>query len=167
MNNDKEEEIFYKAIDVVLKNEGGLSNNKHDKGGVTKYGISKKSYPCLDIANLTITQAIAIYKRDFWDPYPYKKIINPNIAIKVFDLAINMGARAAHKVLQQALNFLGFDLSIDGKFGNMTLNAVNQANAQLLLSAIKLSASIYYHKIVASNDSQKIFLNGWLNRAYA
>ena len=41
---------FNKAIEKVLKFEGVLSNDKYDAGGLTKYGISKRMYPTLDIA---------------------------------------------------------------------------------------------------------------------
>ena len=58
---------FNKAVEKVLKFEGVLSNDKYDAGGLTKYGISKRMYPSLDIANLTQEQAVAIYKRDYWE----------------------------------------------------------------------------------------------------
>ena len=48
---------FNKAVEKVLKFEGVLSNDKYDAGGLTKYGISKRMYPTLDIANLTQEQA--------------------------------------------------------------------------------------------------------------
>src|SRR5688572_24264776 len=55
---------------IIQKNEGGYVSPERakeigDTGGETKYGISKKSYPSVDIKNLTLDQAIAIYKRDF------------------------------------------------------------------------------------------------------
>src|SRR5690606_28008981 len=57
------DERFRRAVEVVLKHEGGYVNNPSDPGGETKYGISKRSYPELDIANLTQEDAIAIYYR--------------------------------------------------------------------------------------------------------
>ncbi len=70
-------ENWEKAISFVLKWEGGYSNDPYDSGGETKYGISKRSYPNLDIKNLTLEQAKEIYKRNYWDkidgdnlPYP-------------------------------------------------------------------------------------------------
>ena len=58
---------FDRIIEFTLQEEGGYVNNPADPGGMTKYGISKRSYPNLDIANLTIDQAKAIYERDFWN----------------------------------------------------------------------------------------------------
>lgn len=49
--------------------EGGYSNNPDDPGGETKYGISKRAHPELDIKNLTLEEAIDIYRSDYWDFY--------------------------------------------------------------------------------------------------
>ena len=44
---------FDTAFDRLIGHEGGYVNNPADPGGETKYGISKRSYPSLNIANLT------------------------------------------------------------------------------------------------------------------
>ena len=59
-------ELFDKAMNFVGLMEGGYVNDPIDKGGETKYGISKRSYPNLDIKNLTKEQAREIYYKDFW-----------------------------------------------------------------------------------------------------
>ena len=58
---------FKAAFQLVIANEGEYVNDPQDPGGETKFGISKRSYPQLDIKNLTIDQAQNIYKTDFWD----------------------------------------------------------------------------------------------------
>ena len=50
-------DTFQKALAFTLKWEGGYSNNHNDKGGETRYGISKKAFPDVDIENLTLDQA--------------------------------------------------------------------------------------------------------------
>lgn len=89
---------FNKAIKFVLKWEGGYSNDPNDPGGETKYGISKRSYPELDISKLTLKQAKEIYYQNYWLksgcdelPYPFD--------IVVFDTAVNMGRRRAMEFL--------------------------------------------------------------------
>jgi hypothetical protein len=57
---------FLKAFERIIYHEGGYANNASDLGGETKYGISKRSYPHLDIKNLTLDQARQIYYFDFW-----------------------------------------------------------------------------------------------------
>lgn len=57
---------FDKCVEFVLASEGGYVNDKYDAGGETKFGISKRAYPDLDIINLTIEQAKDIYYKDYW-----------------------------------------------------------------------------------------------------
>jgi len=158
---------FEQIINIILTNEGGYSNNSSDKGGETKYGISKRSYPDLDVKDLTPEQAKAIYFRDFWNTQPYKNIDDIRIATKVFDLSINMGATAANKLLQRALRATGNCVVEDGIIGGQTIAAINSTLATELLSALKSEAAGYYRIIAATKPEQKVFLSGWLNRAYA
>ncbi|MBK8754113.1 MAG: hypothetical protein IPL99_21800 [Candidatus Competibacteraceae bacterium] len=59
---------FKRCITPILAEEGRLSNDPHDPGGLTKYGISHRSYPNLNIAGLTLADAEGIYHRDYWLP---------------------------------------------------------------------------------------------------
>ena len=45
---------FDHCITAILTEEGGLVNHSRDPGGLTKYGISQRSYPNLDIQSLTL-----------------------------------------------------------------------------------------------------------------
>lgn len=90
---------FDDAFDAVIGVEGGYVNNPADPGGETKYGITKRSYPNLDIANLTLDDAKAIYLRDYWSPLnldsaPY------SVALLLFDAAVNQGLTYAHSLPQ-------------------------------------------------------------------
>src|ERR1700739_2946173 len=99
-------ECFLKAAARVLANEGGYVNNPADPGGETNFGISKRSYPDLDIKNLTRDQAIAIYFRDWWTKYGFDRL-TPEIGAKVFDLAVNEDDQHAVRSLQRALRGCG------------------------------------------------------------
>jgi hypothetical protein len=154
---------FAKAIKFVMTNEGGVSNESDDAGGLTKYGISQKSYPDLDIANLTKEQAIEIYQRDFWQPY---QDFDDRLATKVFDLSVNMGHKRAVQILQRALQCLGAKIVDDGVLGPLTKQAIGLANVDLLLTAIKSEAAGIYRNLATTNTSQQKFLKGWLRRAY-
>jgi lysozyme family protein len=57
---------FSSVIKMILEHEGGYVNHPSDPGGETKYGISKRAYPDIDIANLTEEDAEEIYYRDYW-----------------------------------------------------------------------------------------------------
>lgn len=154
---------FENAIDIVLKHEGGYVNNPADPGGETKYGISKRAYPALDIKNLTVKQAKEIYRRDYWR---YDRIRNQQVATKVFDMAVNMGPPRAHRLLQRALKHLGRKrLVVDGKFGPKTLRATTQVNPEDLVTELRALVAERYARLTLKNRSLSIFLKGWMRRA--
>jgi lysozyme family protein len=85
---------FVVAVTLVLELEGGLVHHPEDPGGMTKYGISQRAYPNVDIANLTKDAAIAIYFNDYWVPVS-KEVLDPRTRILVFDSAVNHGLARA------------------------------------------------------------------------
>lgn len=116
---------FDKAFDRLLGHEGGYVNHASDPGGETHWGISKRSYPHVDIKNLTREGAKVIYKRDYWDAVGAK--VHPAIAFQVFDAAVNHGIDNATRMLQKAVGTV--DDGYWGKFSQaayekMTLNDV-------------------------------------------
>lgn len=153
---------FDVAIRHVLKWEGGYSNNSKDPGGETNYGISKKSYPDVDIKHLTLEEAKQIYKRDYWK---FGGINDQPLATKALDFSVNLGASVAIRTLQKALNAQGAGLAEDGRFGPMTCKACNTYPVLTTLNLLIDMVVERYISLVLSNPSLKTFLNGWLNRA--
>lgn len=103
---------FDDAFTRLLGHEGGYSNNPKDPGGETNWGISKRSYPDVDIKNLTIDQAKAIYLRDFWNPIGNA---HPAIKFQAFDFAVNSGIGTAIRKLQAAIG-----VADDGHWGPLS-----------------------------------------------
>ncbi|HEX3408668.1 MAG TPA: glycosyl hydrolase 108 family protein [Candidatus Binataceae bacterium] len=156
-------------MERVLVHEGGYSCNPSDPGGETHFGISKRSYPQLNISSLTREAAIAIYFRDWWRRYRYSDLPGP-IGAKLFDLAVNIGPEHAAHCLQRALRACGRQVSEDGLIGEQTRTAAPAANQVALMAALRSEAAGYYRTIAASehgNRSKNAFLEGWLDRAYA
>jgi lysozyme family protein len=92
---------FEQSVAQVLRHEGGYVNDPNDPGGETKYGISKKAYPNVDIKNLTIDGAKAIYKRDYWDAINADSL-PPAVRYAAFDTAVNMGVGIARRFVQES-----------------------------------------------------------------
>lgn len=153
---------FDAAIPTVFKNEGGYVNDPNDPGGETKFGISKRSYPNLNISALTVDQAKAIYKRDYWR---YDGIQDQAIATKVFDLAVNCGSNKAIRLLQQAINSSGMAIQVDGFLGLTTLMACNSVDPEVLLACLKIQAVAHYRSLVEAWPRLAKFLPGWTKRA--
>jgi lysozyme family protein len=158
---------FEKAILVILKREGGYVWNPNDAGGETNFGLSKRTYPLIDIKNMTVELAKLIYYRDWWKVYQYNMILDQSVATKTFDLAVNMGARTAHRILQHAANALGgLITSFDGELGPETTKAVNSRdNHLLLLQTMRDLAQSHYEAIIAVHPEDEVFRKGWINRA--
>jgi lysozyme family protein len=166
ITNTKTIDVFDEAIKSVLKNEGLYSNDVDDAGGETKFGISKRSYPNLDIKNLSVEKAKKIYKKDFWENQNYKNIKNKELAIKIFDLAVNIGSSRANKLIQRSLRSVNKKVEENGVLDDVTICLINESDATDLLSALKSEAAGYYRLIVSTKPHRAKFLKGWLNRAY-
>jgi len=91
---------FEQAVAFVLAREGGYSLDADDPGGETNFGISKRAHPNLDIQNLTVAQATAIYRIEYWDAAKCGQL-TPGMALVVFDSAVNCGVSRALNWLTQ------------------------------------------------------------------
>lgn len=161
--------IFREAVERTLSFEGEYTNNPSDPGGETKFGISKRAYPYLDIKELTMDQAISIYKKDYWDRLHLDEIEGKDIPIKLFDISVNMGVKSALKILQNALNYLGENLVVDGIIGSLTIKAANTwisrtSVDKALLKAINGFQFMRYTDIITLVPSSKVFSRGWMKR---
>ncbi|MCG6552497.1 MAG: hypothetical protein L7F77_09230 [Candidatus Magnetominusculus sp. LBB02] len=94
---------FERSIKFVLQAEGGYVNDPHDPGGETKYGISKRMHKDVDIKNLTVEEAKAIYYKDYWTYMKCEDIEWP-ICLAHFDAAVNCGFGGARKWLAESNN---------------------------------------------------------------
>ena len=144
-------DAFDRAFSIIVGEEGGYTAEQADPGnwtggrcGVgecrgTRWGISASAYPGLDIANLTLDQAKAIYRQDYWgraqcDALP------PPLALLVFDAAVNNGVSQAIRWLQAALG-----IPADGVAGPGTAAAISAqaANWPDLCAAFQTSRLIF------------------------
>ena len=173
--------VFDAAVEGVLADEGGYSDNRADRGGPTNFGISQREYPKLDIKNLSRDEAIAIYYRDYWLKFSIDKL-PASISAKILDLAVLMGPHSAIQCLQNALRACGVEIVQDGVIGVQTSRAsgvveTNFAVARSktppaltftspLLAAIRSEAAGDLRFRVGMNAKFGQFARGWTDRAY-
>ncbi len=161
------EPSFDYAMSQLLALEGGLEANAADPGGVTKYGISKRAYPALDIAALTLEDAKAVYYRDFWKHYHLDEIQAPQLAAKMLSILVNLAPREGALILQRALRAAGAPVAEDGTIGAQTIDAVNlRAPLPALLAALRSEQAALYRVNLATGRVSRLFEAGLLNRAY-
>jgi lysozyme family protein len=173
---------FILAIPLILRHEGGFVAHPSDPGGATNYGISLRylndakldinEYGLIDVGDiraLSPDSASVIYKKYWWDKYNYEAINDQAIATKIFDMAVNMGASQAHKLVQRAANAVygGAILQVDGVLGPKTLQLLNELHPKRLLIALREFQASFYRELARKNRDLSPFLRGWLNRAAA
>ena len=169
---------FTRGMEFVLKWEGGFVDDPDDRGGRTNKGVTQNTYNrwrakkgllAEDVLNITDQEVHAIYLQDYW-----KKVVQTwypdELAIAIFDSAINMGPRRAVSMLQQAINETrnGPKIAVDGAAGNQTFTALRDcissgAQGALLDAYVHTRRGVYY-AIVDQRPRNSKFLNGWLNR---
>ena len=164
-------ESFERLFAIVVGIEGGYSAERADPGNWTggavgagelrgtKFGISAAAYPTLDIANLTLADAQAIYRRDYWDRVCGDDL-PPPLALIVFDAAVNNGVARAARWLQRAGG-----VAEDGVIGPVTLAAVTGgARDPAALCAEFLAQRLVF---MASLLTWRDFGLGWARRLCA
>ena len=156
---------FQKAVDFTLPQEGLLSMDEDDRGGLTKFGISQATYPDLDIAKLTYKEALKIYEKDYWF-FCRCHVMPASLGICVFDVAVNHGGMAAGLLLQTSINaILGEDYLLeDSIIGSRTLAAMAKCNTYRLCSKLLGLRLLYYDDIIDEDEDQEKFFEGWVNR---
>lgn len=145
---------FDQAFERLLGHEGGLVNDPRDPGGQTKYGISKRSYPGENIADMTLERAKAIYLRDYWGPAGCDCVPDA-VKFDLFDMAVNSGVTTAIRTLQRAVG-----TADDGKLGPITLQAISSTPGPRFI------ARFNGHRLafMSSLSTWPSFGRGWANR---
>jgi lysozyme family protein len=145
---------FDTSIERILGHEGKYVHNPVDPGGETNWGISKRSYPHLNIEALTREQAIEIYRTDFWAKVNGADLYD-GVAYQALDFAVHSGINTATRYLQRALG-----VADDGHFGPMSLaasKAMSESDQIMLLIAERLD---FTRKL----QGWKEFGLGWVGR---
>lgn len=145
---------FEHAFDMVIGHEGGLTDNPADPGGLTKYGISQRAYPGEDIRNLTLARAQELYRRDYWDPIKGDQLPN-ELALCLFDMAVNSGVAQAVRTLQKAI-----DVPVDGILGPGTLGKAIGMHPTILVSNMQAERLLFMAKL----PEFATFGRGWARR---
>lgn len=149
---------FEKAVQFVLKHEGGHSHHPFDPAGETTFGIPHAKHRSIDKDD-----ASSYYKKHFWHPL-YDEVERFSYAAKVFDAAVHTGPHQAHLLIQRSLICLDFDIKDDGIFGKKTLECLNKTAD--FIPVFKGVLSSFYRFLTWKNPGLTCFLKGWLKRAY-
>lgn len=157
--------MFNEIIEKVLEKEGLFSDNKHDKGGKTKYGITEniaRNYGYKgDMQKLPLETAKDIYKRMYWKK-EFEQF-DQTIAEFLFDCHVNHGYKGMSLILQRAINLnTRNNVVVDGYAGKNTYSAATKIDPKRLYVALNAQRCSYYISICNNDETQETFIYGWL-----
>lgn len=162
------------SLPYALVNEGGFCI---DDGGPTNFGITIPDVAAYrkvplsqittdDMRNLSLSEATAIYKQQYWDALSLDQVNDQNIATCIFDTGVNRGIGVGAQYAQKVCTLLGHSVVVDGQIGPLSLAAINQcARAPFIQHYEALEMAGYL--AIAAGDPAKYdrYLAGWENRA--
>lgn len=151
---------YNRFFPILMKYEGGYVNDPDDPGGETKFGISKRAYPHLNIADLTIDEAKDIFFRDYYIPLNIAAFVDDNLAWHVFDMGVNAGKAKAARILQKLVGAWP-----DGNIGKKTIRAVELFTGEYPLWIYYLSQRIMHYMMLTERNQKMLkYLKGWILR---
>lgn len=158
---------FERCLPDTLKEEGGYSNDAHDRGGMTMEGIIQREYdkwrrgrnlPTRWVKNISPDEMRTIYRDEYWQPNCPK--VPCGLDLCLFDTNVNNGVHAGTVLLQRALG-----ITADGIFGSETnLAAMNlKTDAKTTHLAISKFYQVRRSYYLSLRDA-RYFGNDWLRR---
>ena len=162
---------FESVIPITLEFEGGYSNNPNDKGGETKYGITKIFYDTYknevrdiapNIKSLTLDDAKKLYKAH-WDRYNLGYVREKSKALLINDYIINSGVKGVIKRMQNNLQKRGYNTTINGRMDQKTLEAINDIDLETFAKDIQTDRTNHYYSLL-KDSTQYSLIKGWLDR---
>lgn len=158
--------LFWRFLAAAKKREGGYTDGADATGGKTNRGITESllgamktdafyggkfaSFPS-DPIDLTEEQTDLIYADEFYFRYGFHRLAKqpdllremPTLPEQVFDAVVNYGPLIGGERFQQALNEVLSEnsstyeaIEVDGRIGDQTLAAVEQARSLGLLKQV-------------------------------
>jgi lysozyme family protein len=158
-------------IDIILKYEGGFTNDPDDRGGPTNFGITaddlgrwiSKGGPASadEVRTMNEATARAIYEKWYIADPGFNRITNDVLRLVVVDSGVLFGTPRAMEWLQKVLA-----VNPDGKFGDQTASALATYAAPAKLARRMLGQRFAAIADIVKNDATQVkFLGGWINRA--
>lgn len=123
------------------RKDGGYTNDPVDPGGETKWGISKRAHPDIDIKSLTKEEALIIYEKEYWLKVGADKM-DKRMAIVCFDSAVNCGVGRTRSWLDE-----------------LAKTTVKDKARWMIQRRTQ-----YYLDLVKKRPALNKYIKGWLNR---
>lgn len=177
--------------ETILPHEGGFTADRRDPGNWTggkvgkglllgtKYGIAANTYGLellrkgKAIKDLTVEEAGALYKRDFWDANHFGLLQSQGIAEELMDEAVNMGSAGARRLLASVFAEVEWairkPLPVGPVFTPLTIAWINEytryrPNRIAFYNSLKMKRVAFYTDLARKRPAMRPFLLSWLAR---
>jgi len=153
---------FNQIVHTILVEEGILSNDKTDPGGLTKWGIASASFPQVKNPSFSIEDAVQIYYLHFYVA-TYCNKLDYSWALPVFNAAVQHGVSQAIKFLQITIGVVA-----DGNFGPKSAAALakTEQNIEGLVEFFAQEAAFYENILYFNPDEYHTMIHGWRRRQF-
>jgi len=153
---------YERALTFVWREEGGVSDDARDPGGLTKYGVTQATLAIArgtdvsraDLLGLTRAEAAGIYRALYWNAIKGDDLPG-GLDLAIFDFAVNSGPARAVKTVQ---TFLG--VRVDGVMGPVTLAKITQADPAVFIDALHKARLAFLRSL----SVWRFFGTGWSRR---
>lgn len=154
---------YARCLELVLKSEGGYSNNPADPGAKTMQGITQRVYDAYrdgkgrarqTVRSIADYELAEIYAKQYWQPISGDDL-PAGLDYITFDAAVNSGVTRGATWLQVALG-----VAADGHIGVITLAATKQADASAIVRNALDNRMVFLKGLKTWPD----FGKGWTNR---
>ena len=131
-------ENWEQCFKMVIRSEGGYTNNPKDPGGMTNLGVTRKNWEAYldhdvteaDMRALTPEMVKPFYKKNYWDKIRGDELPS-GVDYAAYDLAVNSGTGRAAKYLQQIAG-----VTADGVIGPRSMEAIKKCDAEDVVDEI-------------------------------
>lgn len=158
------------VIERIIAREGGFVDHPSDRGGPTKWGITRDTLErwrghvvtTEDVAQLTKDEAKQILRFRYIVQPGFDHLDDDRLRAIVVDAAVHSGPRQATILLQRAL-----DVDDDGVLGPVTLAAANGLDDDALRGVLVRTLTErlrFLVELVVKSPDQLAFLKGWTER---
>ena len=155
-------ENFDKALQLMLKHEGGFVNHPSDPGGMTNLGVTQRVYEewvgyevdKQDMMKLTPEDVAPIYLNNYWIKANCDELPS-GLDYVVFDWAVNSGVSRSSKGVQKCCG-----AEPDGVIGPKTLQLVLGQDTNFMIEKFKEVRQSFYEGL----NHFDAFGKGWTRR---
>ncbi len=142
---------FERTMKFVLRWEGGsrITRDPDDPGGTTRFGISKRANPTVNIETLTRERALEIYRKKYWDRLGCDKMQWP-MCLVVMDYGLHSGVKTVRSLRSNLAQVVASERSPRSRA--YRLNAARMA---------------FLLRIAERRKKSRKYMRGWMNRVSA